>query len=203
MGLVESLSFPARNVTGFSDLLGDLGGKLVDLSKEISKSKDRVDYLWHTNCPDGQQRIFDTDRDARSLGVILRSHGVGDTTDVSEAIAAIKAGGADALIVQPSPFTYRQREQIIASAIRFGVSTLFAFPIAGREGALIAYGPDYVSLYRKAPLYVDRIFKGTKPAALPVEQPTKVELIINLNTARALGLELPLSLLVRADELIE
>jgi putative ABC transport system substrate-binding protein len=202
MGLVESLSRPARNVTGFSDLLGDLGGKLLDLSKELTKAQT-VDYLWHTDWPDGRQRFYDTEQAARSLGVSLRSHGIGDTADVSETIAAVKAGGGSTLIVQPSPFTYRLRERIIASAIKFGISTLFAFPIAAREGALIAYGPDYVSLYRKAPFYVDRIIKGSKPADLPVEQPTKVELIVNLKTAKALGLEVPLSLLIRADELIE
>ena len=203
MGLVESLAHPARNVTGFSDLLGDLGGKLIDLSKELGKPKVTVDYLWHTDWPDGRQRLFDTEQAAQSLGVNFRSHGVGDTADVSEVLAAVKAGGGTTLIVQPSPFTYRLREQISKSAIKFGISTLFAFPIAAREGALIAYGPDYVSLYRKAPLYVDRIIKGTKTADLPVEQPTKVELIINLRTARALGIEVPLSLLIRADELIE
>jgi ABC-type uncharacterized transport system substrate-binding protein len=203
MGLVESLSRPARNVTGFSDLLGDLGGKLVDLSKELSKPEKTVDYLWHTDWPDGQQRFHDTDQAARSVGMTLRSHGIGDNADVSEAIAAIKTAGGNTVIVQPSPFIYRFREQVIASAIKFRISTLFAFPIAAREGALIAYGPDYVSMYRKAPLYIDRIIKGTKPADLPVEQPTKVEMIINLKTAKALGLELPLSLLIRADELIE
>jgi putative ABC transport system substrate-binding protein len=203
MGLVESLSHPGRNVTGFSDLLGDLGGKLVDLSKELNKSKETVDYLWHTDWPDGRQRFHDTDKDARSLGVSLRSHGVGDTADVNEIVAAVKAGGGITLIVQPSPFTYRFRERIIASAIKNGISAIFAFPIAAREGALIAYGPDYVSLYRKAPLYIDRIIKGTKPADLPVEQPTKVELIVNLKTAKTLGLEIPLSLLIRADEIIE
>lgn len=203
MGLVESLSRPARNVTGFSDLLGDLGGKLVDLAKELSKPENTIDYLWHTDWPDGRQRLYDTDQAAQTVGVTLRSHGIGDNADVNEAIAAIKGGGATTLIVQPSPFIYRFREQVISSAIKFGIATLFAFPIAAREGALIAYGPDYVSMYRKAPLYIDRIIKGTKPADLPVEQPTKVELIINLKTAKALGLELPLSLLIRADELIE
>jgi putative ABC transport system substrate-binding protein len=203
MGLVENLAHPARNVTGFSDLLGDLGGKLIDLSKELSKPNEAVDYLWHTDWPDGRQRLFDTEQAAQSLGVSFRSHGVGDTADVSAVIAAVKASGGTTLIVQPSPFTYRLREQISAAAIKLGISTLFAFPIAAREGALIAYGPDYVSLYRKAPLYVDRIIKGTKPADLPVEQPTKVELIVNLTTAKALGLEVPLSLLIRADELIE
>jgi putative ABC transport system substrate-binding protein len=202
MGLVESLSHPARNVTGFSDLLGDLGGKLIDLSKELSKG-NAVDYLWHTDWPDGRQRHFDTEQAALSAAVNFRSHGVGNTGDVVDILTAIKSAGGSTVIVQPSPFTYRLRERIIASAIKLGLSTLFAFPIAAREGALIAYGPDYVSLYQKAPLYIERIIHGTKPADLPVEQPTKVELVVNLKTAKALQLELPLSLLIRADELVE
>ena len=141
MGLVESLSHPARNVTGFSDLLGDLGGKLIDLSKELSKG-NAVDYLWHTDWPDGRQRHFDTEQAALSAAVNFRSHGVGNTGDVVDILTAIKSAGGSTVIVQPSPFTYRLRERIIASAIKLGLSTLFAFPIAAREGALIAYGPD-------------------------------------------------------------
>ena len=84
-----------------------------------------------------------------------------------------------------------------------GLGTIFAFPVAAREGSLIAYGPDYVQMYRRAPLYVDRILKGTKPADLPVEQPVKIEFLVNLQTAKTLGIEVPLSLLIRADELLE
>ena len=84
-----------------------------------------------------------------------------------------------------------------------GLGTIFAFPVAAKEGSLLAYGPDYLHMYRRAPLYVDRILKGTKPADLPVEQPTKVEFLINLQTAKTLGIEVPLSLLIRADELLE
>jgi putative ABC transport system substrate-binding protein len=188
---------------GFSDLLGDLGGKLIDLSKELSKPGGPIDYFWHTDWPDGRQRLFDTEQGARSADVNFRPHGIGDNGDVNDAIAAVKSSGGTTLIVQPSPFTYKVRGQIAASATRFGIATLFAFPIAAREGALIAYGPDYVSLYQKAPLYIERIIQGTKPADLPVEQPTKVELVVNLSTAKALKIELPLSLLIRADELVE
>ena len=115
----------------------------------------------------------------------------------------MKQSGATILIVQPSPLTYQQRGRIIDAALNHGLATIFAFPIAAREGALIAYGPDYVHMYRRAPLYVDRILKGTKPTDLPVQQPTKVEMLVNVTTAKALGLEVPLSLLIRADELIE
>jgi putative ABC transport system substrate-binding protein len=105
--------------------------------------------------------------------------------------------------VQPSPFAYAQRGQIIAAAIKYGLGTIFAFPAAAREGSLIVYGPDYLQMYSRAPIYVDRIIKGSKPADLPVEQPTKVELLVNLQTAKTLGIEVPLALLLRADELLE
>ena len=118
-------------------------------------------------------------------------------------LITIKQRGATAFIVQPSPFTYAERGQIIAAAIKYGLGTIFAHPVAAREGSLIGYGPDYLHMYGRAPIYVDRILKGTKPADLPVEQPTKIELLVNLTTAKVLGIEVPLSLLIRADELIE
>jgi putative ABC transport system substrate-binding protein len=203
MGLVESLSRPGRNATGFSDILGDLSAKLVDLARELSKSQATVEYLWHTAWPDGRNRHQATKQAAQTAGVKLRSRGITEIAEVDDAIAAMKQSGASTLIVQPSPFTYQQRERIIDSATNNGLATIFAFPVAAREGALIGYGPDYLHIYRRAPFYVDRVLKGTKPADLPVEQPTKVEFVLNLKTAKALGLEVPLSLLIRADELIE
>lgn len=203
MGLVESLPRPGRNVTGFSDLLGDLGGKLVDLARDLSKPQAPLDYLWHMTWPDGRHRFNETDEAAQSIGMPLRSHGLNGEADVGRAIADAKASGATVLIVQPSPFTYQRRAQIIASAIDHGLATIFAWPIAAREGALIGYGPDYVHMYRRAPFYVDRIIKGTKPADLPVEQPTRVEMVVNLKTAKVLGIDVPLPLLIRAEELVE
>ena len=203
MGLVENLSRPGGNATGFSDILSDLGTKLVELARDLSKPQATVDYLWHTAWPDGQNRFQATEQAAQSLGVKLRSRGIADVAEINDALAAMKQSAATTVIVQPSPFTYGQRERIINSAINHGLATIFAFPIAGRDGALVAYGPDYIHMNRRAPLYVDRILRGTKPADLPVEQPTKIELIINLKTAKALGLEVPLPLLIRADELVE
>jgi ABC-type uncharacterized transport system substrate-binding protein len=203
MGLVESLPRPGRNATGFSDILADLSGKLVDLSRELSKPRTTVEYLWHTAWPDGQNRYQTTEQAVQAAGMKLRSYGIAGISELDDALLAIKQSGSTSLVVQPSPFTYGQRGRIIASAMKSGLGTIFAFPVAAREGSLVAYGPDYLHMYRRAPFYVDRVLKGTNPADLPVELPTKVELLVNLLAAKTLGIEVPLSLLIRADELLE
>lgn len=203
MGLVENLSHPGHNATGFSDILADLSGKLVELARELNKSQTTVDYFWHTAWPDGQNRYDTTKQAAQMAGLEIRAKGITNIAQLDNAFAELKQAGARTVIVQPSPFTYGQRGAIIASAGKNQLGTIFAFPVAAREGSLVAYGPDYIHMYRRAPLYVERILKGTKLADLPVEQPTKVELLVNTRTAKTLGIEPPLSLLVRADELVE
>jgi putative ABC transport system substrate-binding protein len=203
VGLVESLSRPGQNATGFSDILAELSGKLVDVARELIKPHMTVHYLWHTAWPDGQNRYQATERAVRAAGMQLQSRGIAEMSELDAAVAEIKMSGSPAFIVQPSPFTYGHRGPIIASAQKNGLGTIFAFPVAAREGSLVAYGPDYVHMYSRAPFYVDRILKGAKPADLPVEGPSKVELLVNLQAAKALGIEVPLSLLVRADELFE
>jgi putative ABC transport system substrate-binding protein len=203
IGLVESLSRPGGNATGFSDVLADLSGKWVQLARELGSSQETIHYLWHTGWADGQHRLRTTEQAAQSAGVKLRSHGIGDTAELNDAMAAMKKEGARTLIIQPSPFTYRQRDRLIDLAIRYRLASIQPFPPAGREGALVAYGPDYADLYRRAASYVDRVLKGTKPADLPVEEPAKFELVVNLKTAKALGLTVPRSLLLQADQVIE
>jgi len=203
IGLVKSLSHPGHNATGFSDMLAELSGKYVELARELARPQAPVDYLWHTLWPDGQYRFQATEQAARSLGVKLRSRGIGDIGEAHDVMAAMKQDGAVTLIIQPSPFTYRQRHRLIASATSQGLGTIYPFPAAAGDGAMIAFGPDYVHMYRRVGVYVDRILKGARPAELAVQQPTKFDLIVNLTAAKAVGMAIPQSLLQRADHLIQ
>jgi len=203
VGLVENLSRPGGHATGFSDILADVSGKLVELARELSPPQGTVGYIWHTEWADGRHRLQASEQAAQTLGVKLLTRGMADIIEVNGAMTAMKENGAITLIIQPSPFTYQQRERLIAAAADHGLATIFAFPPAARDGALIAYGPDYLHMYLRAPFYVDRVLKGAKPADLPVEEPAKLELIVNLKIAKALGVEVPLDLIIRADELIE
>lgn len=202
IGLVDSLSRPGHNVTGFSDVLADLSGKYVDLARDLGRPRGPIDYVWYSAWPDGQNRFQATERAASSLGVKLRARSIGGTAEVDDVMAAMKKAGAVTLIVQPSPFTYRYRVRLIESAMAQGLGTILAWPQAAREGALVAYGPAYTDMYRRAASYVARIIRGAKPADLPVQEPTKLEMVINVKSAKALGLTVPQALLNRADEVI-
>ena len=197
------LSRPGRNVTGFSDVLADLSGKYVELARELGGQQATVDYLWHTEWPDGQRRHDATEQAAQSLGAQIRSWRIKDVAGLDDAVAAIKKSGASTFIIQPSPFTYTQRARVIDAANKYRLGTIYGFPIAARDGALVAYGPDYVDMYRQAGTYVARILKGEKPANLAVVEPTKFVMVINRKTAEALALIVPNTMLVAADEVIE
>jgi putative ABC transport system substrate-binding protein len=203
LGIVESLSRPGRNVTGFSDVLADLSGKFVELARELGGQQATVDYLWHTEWPDGQRRHDATEQAAQSLGAQIRSWGIRDVAGLDDAVAAIKKSGASTFIIQPSPFTYTERARLIDAANRYRLGAIHAFPIAAREGALVAYGPDYVDMYRQAATYVGRVLKGERPADLPIQLPTKFKMVINQKTAEAIGFVVPNTMLVFADEVIE
>jgi putative ABC transport system substrate-binding protein len=202
IGLVDSLSRPGHNVTGFSDVLADLSGKYVDLARDLGRPQGPIDYVWYSAWPDGQNRFQATERAASSLGVKLRARSIGAAAEIDDVMAAMKKAGAATIIVQPSPFTYRYRVRLIESAMAQGLGTILAWPQAAREGALIAYGPAYTDMYRRAASYVARIIRGAKPADLPVQEPTIFELGVNMKSAKTLGVTVPQALLNRADEVI-
>ena len=183
IGLVESLSRPGGNATGISDVLADLSSKYLQFAAELGAPQAPVYYLWHTEWTDGPSRFRSTERAAESAGVELRARGIADVAEANEVLAAMKKGGARTVIVQPSPLTYRHRSRLIDSAMSLGLGTIVAWPVAARDGALVAYGPAYPYMYRRAASYVDRILKGTKPADIPVEEPTVFELAVNLKNS--------------------
>ena len=203
IGLVKSLPHPGGNVTGFADAVADLSGKFLDIARELGGPQAPIDYLWHTAWEDGQHRFSLTEQAAQTAGMTLRSRPLKDIDDLEPQLAAMKSDGATIVIIQPGPFTHRYRKRIFEGATSIKCATIYGFPPVAQDGALIAYGPDAIEMYHAAGQYTARIVNGEKPADLPVQEPTHFKLIINLATAKALGLKLPTTLLARADQVIE
>jgi putative ABC transport system substrate-binding protein len=200
---VASLSNPGGNITGFSDVLADLSGKYVQFAIELGKPHAPIDYLWHTDWPDGKNRFDETTRAAQSFNVDVRARGFTHIDDANDALAAMKNTGAVVIVVQPSPLTNKYRGRLIESGTAHGLGMIMAWPVAAREGALVGYGPDYADMYRRVGSYILRIIKGEKPANLPVQEPTKFPLLINSKSAKAIGVSFPPALIVAADEVID
>jgi putative tryptophan/tyrosine transport system substrate-binding protein len=201
-GWVQSLARPGGNATGFTNFEYSLGGKWVELLKQIAPGITRAAVLRGTTVASiGQFAAVQSG--AHSLGVELIPVGVHDTTEMERGVAAFARSGNGGLIVSAAG-TGSRRNLIIALASRFMLPAVYPFRYHVASGGLISYGPDItVDQFRRAAGYVDRILKGEKPADLPVQAPTKYELVINLKTAKALGLTVPPTLLARADEVIE
>ena len=204
-GWVESLSRPGTNATGFAAYEFSMSGKRLELLKEIAPDIKRVAVIRDPTVPAGSGGLAAIQTVAPSLGVELTPVGVRDAGEIERAITAFARGSNGGLIlVGPTSSVARYRDLIIALAGRHRLPAIYS---GGRlyvtAGGLISYGPDPIDQYHRAAAYVDRILKGEKPADLPVQQPTKFELIVNLKTAKALGLEVPATVLARADEVIE
>jgi putative ABC transport system substrate-binding protein len=201
-GLVDSLAQPSGNVTGFTLYEYEISAKWLELLKEIAPQLTRVAVLRDAAIPAGIGQWAIIQAAARSFGVDVRPLGVRDTDEIERAVAAFARSFNGGMILTGSALARVHRTLIIALAARH---RLPAYPAAyyATSGGLLAYGPDTIDPFRRAAGYIDRILKGEKPADLPVQTPTKYELVINLKTAKALGLDVPPSLLARADEVIE
>jgi putative ABC transport system substrate-binding protein len=202
-GFVESLSRPGGNLTGFTNFEFGISAKWLELLKEIAPGVTRAAVLRDAGSAAGSGQLGAIQAVAPSFRVELRPVDVRDTAEIERAIAAFARSENGALIVTGSGFAVSYRNLIVALAARHKLPAVYwdRAPVVG--GGLVSYGADLIDQYRQAAGYVDRILKGEKPADLPVQMPTKYALVINLKTAKALGLTVPPALLARADEVIE
>jgi putative ABC transport system substrate-binding protein len=202
-GFVDSLAHPGGNATGFSQFEYAVGGKWLELLKEVAPRVTRVGVLRDVAIAAGAAQFGVIQAAAAPLQVELSPIGVRNADEIDRGITAFARGSNGGLIITGSPSTQLHRELIITLAARYQLPAVYFAPSFVREGGLISYGPDLVDQFRQAAGYVDRILKGEKPADLPVQEPTKYELAVNLKTGKTLGLEMPPTVLARADEVIE
>jgi putative ABC transport system substrate-binding protein len=202
-GLVDSLSRPGGNVTGFMMFEYSLTGKWLQLLKEIAPGVTRAAVLWDRATPAGIGQFAIIQSMAPSVGVDVTPVSVHDAAEIERAVATFAQSTNGGLIVTASASATVRRDLIIAVAAEHKLPAVYYQRFFVADGGLISYGPSFVDDFRRAAGYVDRIFKGEKPADLPVQAPTKYELVINLKTAKAIGLNVPTSVLTRADEVIE
>ena len=202
-GFVDTLARPGGNVTGFMLFEYSSSGKWLELLKEIAPRLTRAAVLRDSANPAGIAQFGAIQAIAQSLGVEVNPISIRDAGEIERAVAAFAGSANGGLIVTPSAGTSVHQDLIITLAARHKLPAVYAFRANVTGGGLISYGVDHVDQFRRAATYVDRILKGEKPADLPVQAPTKYELVINLKTAKALGVTIPASVLTRADEVIE
>ena len=202
-GFVPNLARPGGNATGFTLFEFGISAKWIELLKEVAPRVSRAAILFDSNSPTGFGQLGAIQSVAPSLGVEITPINIREAAEIERAVAAFARGSNDGLIALPGLLPLIHRELIIALAARQKLPAVYPYRYHVTSGGLICYGPDEIEQYRQAAGYVDRILKGEKPAELPVQAPTKYELLINLKTAKALGLTVPPTLLARADEVIE
>jgi putative tryptophan/tyrosine transport system substrate-binding protein len=202
-GLVPSLARPGGNLTGLSAQNVDLAGKRFELMREIIPRLRRLAILFNVNNASAALEIEIVRKAALPLGVDVLTLEVRLAEDIAPAFVGIKTAQADAAFVVGDPLTFANRTRIHDLSMAARLPTIYSFREHVEAGGLISYGPNYPDLFRRSAEYVDKILRGTKPSDLPIEQPTKYDLVINLITAKALDLAIPESILLRADEVIE
>ena len=203
LGLIASWARPGGNVTGISAIALELLPKRLELLSELVPQARVIALLVNPSFPNWEQQIKDAQEAANTKGVQLHVVKASTESEIDAAFTDLAGLHADALVVGGDPFFYDQRQKLVALASRHGVPTIYELEGYVAAGGLISYGTSLTGVYRQAAAYVGKILAGAKPADLPVQQPTKFALVINLKTAKALGLTVPQALLARADEVIE
>jgi putative ABC transport system substrate-binding protein len=202
-GIVPGLNRPGGNITGFANWEATLGGKWLELLSEIAPGLKRVAIMFNPDTAPVSAYMPSVETAARSLKVVPTIAPVHSDGEIEAAIAALGREPGGGLVVTPDVFTGAHRAPIISATARNNVPAVYRASVWARDGGLLSYGVDVVDLWRRAASYVDRILRGAKPGDLPVQLPTKFEMVLNLKTAKALGLTVPPSILLRADEVIE
>ena len=204
-GIAASLPDPGGNITGFTNIEGPISSKWLELLKEIAPHVTRIGFMYNPATAPGRGSYFLSpfESAASFFQVSLIMTPVNDPVEIEGTVTALAREPNSGLVVSNDIFTVRHRELIISLASRHRVPAIFPFRFFATDGGLIAYGTDLADLFRRSATYVDRILKGENPRQLPIQAPTKFELVINLKTAKALGLDVPPRLLARADEVIE
>ncbi len=202
-GFVASLARPGGNVTGFHNFEPALGGKWLEVLKQIAPGVRRAAVVHVPEIAANVSFLHVAEAASTSLGMTVTAAGVRDAADIERVLTAFAREPNGGLIVTPSPLTATRRELIIALGARLGLPAIYPFRFYSTSGGLVSYGINQMEQVREAASYIDRILRGANPGDLPVQLPTKYELVINLRTAKALGLTIPQSLLVRADEVIQ
>jgi putative ABC transport system substrate-binding protein len=202
-GFVANLARPGGNATGFTNFDPEMGAKWLQVLRELAPHVEKVTLLLNPTIAANRELARSVEVAAVSLGLDATPVAAGDGAALEQAIAGLAGDRRAGIVVLPNPTNTTYQKQIIEAAARHRLPAIYPFPYYAKNGGLVAYGVNINEMFRLAAAYVDRILRGAKPAELPVQQPTKYELVINLRTARALGLSVPGTLLVRADEVIE
>jgi ABC-type uncharacterized transport system substrate-binding protein len=201
-GLVASLARPGGNVTGLANVFTDLSGKQMEILKEIVPKLSRLAIIWNPNTPTAKSQLKEREVAAQSFGLKVQSLEVRDPGDIDGAFQAARKGHAGAVLITGNPLIFTLLPRIAALALKYRLPAIHTQAEFAEAGGLLVYGPNDTDLYRRAAVFVDKILKGAKPADLPVEQPMKFELVINLKTAKQIGLTFPRIVLAKADRVI-
>lgn len=204
-GIVTNLARPGGNVTGFTNHAQSMGGKWLELLQELAPRTDKVTLIWNPKTAGYTPRFFSDafEPAARALHMTVASAALQDASELEPTIAELSRQKNSGLVAMADPFTTVHRKQMVALTARYRVPAAYPWTFFVTEGGLVSYGVDQVDIWRRAAAYIDRILRGQKPGDLPVQAPTVFELYINRKTAKALGLTIPQSLLIRADKVID